>query len=255
MNSSARFHQFPCLDDNYGVLVNNPESGETIAVDAPDGAAVLEAAHSQGWKITHLLITHHHGDHIQGLAEVKGSTGCQVIGPANPAISGIDKTVADGDRLTVAGFTVEVIATPGHTLDMLNFHFPQLETVFTGDTLFAMGCGRVFEGTNEMMWASLEKLTKLPPQTSIYCGHEYTLSNARFSLTVDGTNSDLQARLKEVEAMRAKGMPTIPTSLALELKTNPFLRAADPAIRANLGMANATNGEVFAEIRERKNRG
>ncbi len=253
--SNLQIRQFNCLEDNFGVLVHDPASGETLCIDAPDASAILSALSTNGWKLTHLLVTHHHVDHVQGIAEVKAATGCQVIGPDNAAIEGIDKVVRDGDALQLAGDRIEVIATPGHTLDMLNYHFTHAQIVFTADTLFAMGCGRIFEGTPAQMWQSLQKLAALPPQTRIYCGHEYTLSNARFSVKIDPENQALARRLTEVEALRAQGKPTLPTTLALELETNPFLRASDPAIRRNLGMQNASDAEVFAEIRERKNRG
>lgn len=252
---ALQFHQFTCLDDNFGVLVHNPQTGETISIDAPESGMIRAQLEAKGWKLTHILVTHHHGDHVQGIADLKAMSGCRVIGPDNPKIGDLDETVKDGDRLTIAGEDIAVIATPGHTLDMINFHFRNSGVVFTGDTLFAMGCGRIFEGTPAMMWDSLRKLMALPPETAIYCGHEYTLSNGRFSLTVDGGNAALVKRVEEVEKLRAAGIATLPTTLALELATNPFLRAADPEIRRNLGMENAADAEVFAEIRERKNRG
>lgn len=246
--------QFPCLDDNFGLLVHDSGSGDTLAVDAPDAAAIEAELGKTGWKLTHVLITHHHADHVQGIAALKASTGCTVIGPDNPAIAGLDRHVREGEVLELAGEHIAVIATPGHTLDMLNYHFPKAGIVFTADTLFAMGCGRIFEGTPAQMWGSLQKLAALPPHTKVYCGHEYTLANARFSVRIDPQNPDLASRLAEVEALRAKGKPTLPTTIARELATNPFLRAGDPAIRANLGMAGSSDAQVFAEIRERKNR-
>ncbi|MCG6858970.1 MAG: hydroxyacylglutathione hydrolase [Salaquimonas sp.] len=253
--SDLQFHQFPCLNDNYGVLVHDPVGGETFSVDAPEADAVLKALRDTGWKLTHILVTHHHDDHIQGIARVKAETGAMVIGPASPSIADLDRTVAEGDTIDLVGEEIQVIATPGHTLDMLNYYLPKSSAVFAGDTLFAMGCGRVFEGTPAMMWDSLKKLMALPPETKVYCGHEYTLANAKFSMTVDGTNPDLIARLAEVEALRAAGKPTLPTTMGLELKTNPFLRAADATIRTNLGMQSASDAQVFTEIRGRKDRG
>jgi hydroxyacylglutathione hydrolase len=247
--------QFNCLNDNFGVLIHSGETGETASIDAPDAKAVDAALAQKGWKLTDIFVTHHHSDHTQGIAALKSSTGCRVTGPANPAIPGIDKAVGDGDRFRFAGQTVVVIATPGHTLDMINFHLPDQKVIFTADTLFAMGCGRVFEGTLHQMWQSLEKLSGLPPETTIYCGHEYTLANGRFALTVDGNNPDLIKRVAEVEKLREQGRPTLPTTLALELRTNPFLRPSDPVIRQNLAMENASVGDVFAEIRTRKDRG
>lgn len=250
--ADLQFHQFECLSDNYGVLIHSPDTGETASVDAPDALAVERALAEKGWKLSHFLVTHHHADHVQGIAPLKEKYGARVIGPDNASIDTVDETVGDGDRFTFAGAPVEVIATPGHTLDMLNFHFPDQGVVFTGDTLFAMGCGRVFEGDPEMMWNSLEKLMKLPEATTVYCGHEYTLANGRFALTVDPDNEALKDRVKEVESLREAGKPTVPTTMAKELATNPFLRASDPAIRTHLGMADASDGEVFAEIRKRK---
>ncbi len=250
---SLEFHQFPCLSDNYGVLVHDAASNTTISVDAPDAGAVRDALAEKGWTLTHILVTHHHADHTQGIDELKTVTGCTVIGPDNSEIVGVDRKVADGDVLQLAGDTVSVIATPGHTLDMLNFHFVNAGVLFAADTLFALGCGRVFEGTPEMMWQSLSKLAKLPGETVVYCGHEYTQANAKFSLTIDGGNKALQDRAAQIDEMRARGEPTVPTTIALELETNPFLRASDPQIRKNLGMEAASDSEVFAEIRERKN--
>lgn len=255
--SNLQIHQFPCLGDNYGVLLHDEASGMTASIDAPDGQAVLDALKETGWKLTHILVTHHHADHTQGIDAVLGVYGsCKVIGPTDTMkrVSSIQQGVDDGDTLDFAGQPVQVIGTPGHTLDMINFYFPEQGVVFTGDTLFAMGCGRVFEGNPAMMWASLEKLMKLPVDTAIYCGHEYTVANADFAMSVDGNNPALVARVAEVKALRADGKPTLPTNMQLELDTNPFLRAGDAGIRSNLGMENASDAEVFAEIRGRKDK-
>jgi len=252
---NLEIRQFACLNDNYCVLGHDPATNATFCVDAPDAAAVLNELQRTGWKLSHLFITHHHPDHVQGLSEVKGRTGARVIGPDSPQIAGIDEIVRDGDRFEFSGRSVEVLATPGHTLDMVNYFLPAEKIAFTGDTLFAMGCGRVFEGDAAMMWNSLRKLMALPKDTAIYCGHEYTLANGRFALTVDAGNAALQARVAEVEKIRAAGEPTIPSTLAQELATNPFLRASDADIRRALGMEANSDAEVFAELRERKNRG
>lgn len=252
--SKLQIHQFTCLHDNFGVLVHDAKSGQTICIDAPDAKAVDAALNDKGWKLTHILLTHHHTDHVQGVTELKARHGCVVIGPDNPVIADIDTKVAGGDVLQLAGDAVTVIATPGHTLDMLNFHFAKAGVIFTADTLFALGCGRIFEGTPAQMWASLCKLMVLPAQTQVYCGHEYTLANARFALNIDPENKALQKRAGEIEALRALGKPTVPTSIGLELATNPFLRANDASIRRHLGMESASDAEVFAEIRERKNK-
>jgi hydroxyacylglutathione hydrolase len=245
-------HQFGNLSDNYGALGWGAGSQETFCVDAADAAAILTELEQTGRRLTHALITHHHDDHVAGLAELKAKSGCIAIGPAG--IAGIDRVVRDGERFALCGEEAVAIATPGHTLDMTNYHFPASGIVFTGDTLFAMGCGRIFEGTAAQMWGSLRKLIALPADTRIHCGHEYTLANGRFALSVDPDNAELRRRVAEVEALRAAGRPTIPTLLSLELATNPFLRAGDPAIRRHLGMENATDAEVFGEIRRRKDR-
>lgn len=252
----ARFayHLFPYLSDNYGVLIHDPESGATAAIDAGDGGAVLAALEEKGWNLTDLWITHHHADHTDGVSLVKEKTGCTVTGPKgkSSAIAGIDREVGEGDTFGFAGAEVRVIETPGHTLDMINFHLPSEGVVFTGDTLFTLGCGRVFEGDFAMMWDSLSKLMKLPADTVIYSSHEYTLANAKFALSVDPDNPALKARAAKFEAMRADGKPTVPSTLAEELATNPFLRAADSGIRAHLGMEGESDAAVFAEIRSRK---
>ncbi|MEM9583251.1 MAG: hydroxyacylglutathione hydrolase [Pseudomonadota bacterium] len=245
-----QFHQFTYNSDNYGVLVHDPSSGATACVDAGDGQAVLTALKDTGWSLTHLWITHHHWDHTDGLAEVKTATGCHVIGP--DGIAGIDQILRGGDSFDFAGHRVDLIHTPGHTLDMLNFYIADAQTVFTGDTLFVMGCGRLFEGDGPMMWHSMQKLKALPPETVIYCAHEYTLASLDFALSIDPDNAALLVQADRVRARRAKGEATVPTDLATELATNPFLRPGDPAIRATLGMQTASDAEVFTEIRARK---
>lgn len=253
--TAVEIRQFSCLSDNFGVLIHDPESGTTVAIDVPDAAPYLAALQETGWELSHILITHHHWDHVQGLGELKEKTGPQVIGPerSRQKIAGLDKTVEDGDKVFTGPFTVEAIGTPGHTIDQISWYFPELKIAHTGDTLFALGCGRVFEGDMEMMWASLSTLKRrLPAETTIYSGHEYTQSNARFALTIDPENPDLQARAKEIDALRADGKPTLPTTMAKELATNPFLRADDPGVKRALGMAEASDADVFAEIRTRK---
>ena len=242
-------HQFGYNSDNYGVLLHDAERGETALVDAGDAAAAEAALDESGWPLTQIWITHHHGDHTAGLAELAGD-GVEVFGPCG--VDNVGTILAGGDSFAFAGRNVEVIATPGHTLDMLNFHLPSEKLAFTGDTLFAMGCGRLFEGDAPMMWDSLERLMALPDDTVIYCAHEYTAANARFALSVDPGNAALQRRGAAVDELRAAGQPTVPTMMALEKMTNPFLRAADPAIRSHLGMESESDAAVFAEIRARK---
>ena len=252
---SLEIRQFMCLDDNFGVLAHDPGSGATLAVDVPDADAVAAELDKAGWKLTHILITHHHADHTQGLKALKQKTGAHVIGPVKSAsrFAEFDQSVGDGDAVRFGDGEIRCIATPGHTLDQISYWIPDAAVAFTGDTLFAMGCGRIFEGTPDMMWASMEKLrATLPPHTEIYCGHEYTLANARFAVTVDPSNSALAERLAEVEALRAAGKPTLPTTMALEMQTNPFLRAGDPGVQEGVGLAGAPADEVFAEVRRRK---
>jgi len=253
--SGLEFHQYPYGGDNYGVLVHDSQSGATASIDAGDASATMAALEATGWTLSHLLLTHHHADHTAGTVDVKNATGCKVIGPEqlSAKIDGIDEHVNDGDVIEFAGRKVAVIHTPGHTTDMMNFHFIDDQVVFTGDTLFAMGCGRLFEGDAAMMFNSMQKLKALPPETTVYCSHEYTATNARFALDVDPDNSVLKDRASKVKALRADSIPTVPCLLSDELATNPFLRTADAAIRQTLQMQNANDVDVFAELRNRRN--
>ncbi|MHA7775729.1 hydroxyacylglutathione hydrolase [Roseibium sp. M-1] len=255
LSDTTEIHQFPCLDDNFGVLVHDTESGTTIAVDVPHAGAYVEALEKTGWSLTHILITHHHWDHVQGLGELKQKTGATVIGPERSRlkISELDNTVEDGDEVRCGPYEVKAISTPGHTLDQISWFIPSIKMAHTGDTLFSLGCGRVFEGDKEMMWSSLAKLMRqLPDDTVIYCGHEYTEANARFSLTIEPANAELKARAEEVAALRARGEATLPTTMGREKATNPFLRAGEPSVAAALGMEGKPAAEVFTEIRTRK---
>jgi hydroxyacylglutathione hydrolase len=245
---------FSCRSDNYGVLVHDPETGLTATIDAPEEAPILEAAGRRGWTISHIFTTHHHIDHVEANLALKEKFGCEIIGPINEALAipGLDRTVADGDEFHFGEHLVRVIETPGHTAGHICYHFPDDKILFAADTLFALGCGRLFERTAADMWHSLQKLSVLPDETAIYFGHEYTLSNARFALTIDPDNERLKARAAQIEADRAQGKFTIPTMMGLEKETNPFLRATDPTIRRNLVMESRTSEEVFAEIRKRK---
>jgi hydroxyacylglutathione hydrolase len=243
-------HQFTYGGDNYGVLLQEPDSGATALVDAGDATAAFAALAETGWSLSQIWLTHHHGDHTAGTTEIVAATGAGVHGPAS--IASVTTPVADGGEIDFGGVKVTAIATPGHTMDMLNFHIPSEKLLFTGDTLFAMGCGRLFEGDAATMWASLCKLMSLDDETVIYCGHEYTAANADFALSVDPDNDALLRRVAAVRDLRSAGQPSIPTMLALEKLTNPFLRASDPSIRAHLGMADADDVDVFTEIRLRK---
>ena len=249
-----QFHQFTCRDDNYGVLVHDPDSGQCASIDAPGEAAVLAALQETGWQLSHILVTHWHMDHVEGISGLKKTYRCHVIGPAREAdkIKDLDESVDDGDTFQFGGEKVQVISTPGHTLGMINFYFEKSNTVFAGDTLFALGCGRIFEGDGPMMCESLQKLAILPRQTVVYCGHEYTLANGRFALSVDGDNEALKARMEVIVKLRDEDKPTLPTTIGEELDTNPFMRADDSSIRRHLGMENASDSAVFTEIRKRK---
>ena len=254
---TAHFVQFPCLSDNYGVLVHDSTTGATAAIDAPDAGAVLAALDGQGWTLTDILVTHHHADHVQGIAGVKARfPKVRVVAPAREAarIGKVDVEVSEGDVVAVGDLQAKVIETPGHTAGHIVYWFEDDDALFAGDTLFALGCGRVLETPMSTMWDSLVKLSQLPGETQVYCGHEYTESNAKFALTVDPTNDLLTQRAREVGELRAKGMATLPTTIALELATNPFLRAEQPDVQAGVGMPGGDPGAVFAELRERKNR-
>ncbi|WP_378948230.1 hydroxyacylglutathione hydrolase [Mesorhizobium sp. ANAO-SY3R2] len=245
---------FMCRTDNFGALLHDRDSGETAIIDAPEEAPIIDAITHSGWTPSMLLITHHHGDHVEANLALKRRYKLRIIGPEaeRDKIPGIDDTVEEGSVIPFGEERIEVISTPGHTAGHVCYHLPKAKAAFTADTLFAMGCGRLFERPAPVMFESLKKLAALPADTAIYCGHEYTLSNARFALTVDPDNAALQARAAKVEALRAEGKPTLPTTIGEELATNPFLRWADPAIRKHLGMEKASDVEVFAEIRRRK---
>jgi hydroxyacylglutathione hydrolase len=249
-------HQFPMRSDNYGVLLHDPATEATASIDAPDAEELFAALHEKGWVLTHILITHHHHDHTAGNTIVKRMTGCTIIGPAKEAgsIPGIDVTVKDGDTVEIGSVKGKVIETPGHTRGHVSYSFRDDKLVFVGDTLFSVGCGKLLEGDAKMMWSSLEKLAKLPPDTKLYCGHEYTNNNCRFALTVEPENAALQARATEVAELAAKGEPALPTTIAQELATNPFLRPTSPAIQKRLGMEGRELSEIFGEIRKRKDR-
>lgn len=251
---TLQIDQFMCRSDNFGVLVHDPKSGETALIDAPELSSILEAIERTGWKPTQILTTHHHVDHVEANLALKQRFNLTITGPKaeKDKIPGIDVTVGEGDTVRIGRHVGRVIETPGHTLGHVSFHFADAKVAFTADTLFALGCGRIFEGTPAMMHQSMQKLAALPDDTIIHCGHEYTLSNARFAVTVDPDNEALKARKARFEALIADGKPTLPVRLGDEKATNPFLRPSDPAIRRVLGMEKASDAEVFAEIRKRK---
>lgn len=246
----------PCLSDNYAYVLHDAADGFCAVVDPSEAAPVLEVLRARGWKLTHVLNTHHHLDHTGGNLALKEEFGAKIVGPGKDRerIPGIDVGV-DGDTSFALGkHSIRILEIPAHTRAHIAFVFESDRSVFTGDTLFAMGCGRLFEGTPEMMWSSLSTLMTLPDDTRVYCGHEYTLSNGRFALTLEPGNEDLQRRVVEVERMRAAGSPTVPSTIGLERKTNPFLRPQSREIRQTLGMENAGDVEVFAAMRARKDK-
>lgn len=243
----------PCRSDNYAFLIHNDETGATALVDAPEAAAIQNALEARGWLLTDILITHHHHDHVEGVDALR-SDGVRVIGAAADAyrLPRLDLAVGDGDQFQAAGQTIKVFDVSGHTVGHIAFHLPDTAHVFTADSLMALGCGRLFEGTPEQMWDSLSKLAALPPETVVCSGHEYTQSNGAFALTVDPDNEELKQRVDDVALARAQGKATVPSLLSLELATNPFLRADKPALKRQVGLPNGTDVEVFAEIRRRK---
>ncbi|MFG1418570.1 hydroxyacylglutathione hydrolase [Xanthobacter sp. V0B-10] len=251
----AEIRLVPCLADNYAVLLHDPATEATAVVDAPDGAAIIAAADAAGWPINQVLVTHHHADHVQGIPALKDRYGATVVGPRKEAalIPGIDAVVEDGDPVAVGGLVGRVLEVPGHTAGHVAYLFEGERLLFSGDTLFSLGCGRAFECEPAVLWRSLLRLRALPEALSVYCGHEYTLSNARFALSVDPDNADLKAFAARAEAERAAGRPTVPSRLAEEIAANPFLRADDAALAARLGLAGAEPAAVFTELRARKN--
>jgi hydroxyacylglutathione hydrolase len=253
---TAQTRLFPCLKDNYGVLVHDPATGATAAIDAPEAAPVEAALVAAGWTLTDILVTHHHGDHVGGIAQLKQKYSCRVVGPHDKSarIANVDVRVGEGDTVKIGGLTARVLETPGHTLDHISYVFDGERALFAADTLFSIGCGRVFEGTYPMMWNSLLKLRALPDDIRLYCGHEYTAANVKFALTVEPDNAALKARAAEVTRLRAEGKPTIPVTMGEEKRANVFLRADDPQVAAAVGLAGEPAARVFAEVRARKNR-
>jgi hydroxyacylglutathione hydrolase len=253
----AHVHQFLCLSDNFGVLVHDPLSKSTAAIDVPEAGPVLAALEQQGWELTDILVTHRHADHVQGIPEVKARfPKARVVAPAGEAekVPMVDETVREGDLVKVGSLTAQVYETPGHTIGHIVYYFDQDRLLFAGDTLFSIGCGRVNEAPMVVMWESLVKLAALPEETAVYCGHEYTIANGKFALTIDPDNTILQEHLAKCAAIRERGGFTLPSTIGLELAINPFLRAEVPEVQAQVGMAGQDPAAVFAEIRERKNR-
>ncbi|MCI2400610.1 hydroxyacylglutathione hydrolase [Aliiroseovarius subalbicans] len=246
----------PCLADNYAFLLHDSDTGETAVADVPESWPIQAELEERGWRLSHILITHHHDDHIDGVEELRKETGAKVIGAAADAhrLPPLDLELGDGDSFDFAGHQVDVLDVSGHTVGHIAFHIPDARAVFTGDSLMALGCGRLFEGTPTQMRHSLSALASLPDDTQVCSGHEYTAANARFALSVDPDNPALIQRARDIEVARAASKATVPSLLSLEKATNPFLRAHLPKMKASLGMSDATDTAVFAEIRARKDR-
>ncbi len=239
--------------NNYGMLLHSRTTGETAAIDCGDATETKKALERTGWKLNEIWITHHHPDHIGGVLELKAETGSYVRGPEQGRslpIRGLDVDYWDGASFTFAGHEVKILATPGHTLDMINFYLGDQDAVFTGDTLFTLGCGRIFDGSPSLLKQSLSKLTALPPQTLVFGAHEYTSTNIAFTQKVDPHSIAVQERIARLEKLLDAGQATVPVKLAGELATNPFLRVDDPGVRAALGMETASDDEVFARLRD-----
>jgi len=247
-------HQFPCLGDNYGYLIHDEENDLTAAIDTPEASKIEEALKEKSWKLTHILNTHHHYDHSGGNEELKAKWGCVIVGSKSDAdrIPGIDEQVGDGDTYTFGSHVAKVLDVSGHTQGHIAYYFEADQILFSGDALFALGCGRLFEGSAEQMWTSLQKLIALPDDTTVYCAHEYTQSNARFALTVEPQNNELQERVKVIDELRSANKPTVPSNLGVEKRTNPFLRPMSSDLQETLGMTAAPLVDVFAETRLRK---
>ena len=251
---ALRIETIPCRSDNYAYLVHAPGSERAVLVDAPEAAPIARALSAGGWRLEAIVLTHHHHDHVEGVEELRTAFGARVLGAAADAhrLPPLDEALEDGQEITICGARGHVMDASGHTIGHIALHLPEAGAAFTGDSLMALGCGRLFEGTPEMMWQSLSRLAALPGETLICSGHEYTLNNARFALTVDPDNSALISRKERIGAAREAGRATVPSVLSEELATNPFLRPGEPAIRARLGMTEASDVAVFAEIRRRK---
>jgi len=245
-------HQFPCLSDNYGYLLHDTDSNETVCIDTPDADAYMHEAAARGWQITQIWNTHWHPDHAGGNEAIKQAAGCRVTAPVGdaPKIAAIDATVGGGDKVMIGNYEAHVIDVGGHTLGHIAYWLPDAGIAFVGDSLFALGCGRMFEGTPEQFWASLVRLRELPDETLIYCAHEYTQANARFALHADPGNAELKDYAREIAERRKNDEPTVPARLSLECATNPFLRADASEMRARWG--GATPVETFAALRTAK---
>lgn len=246
----------PCLADNYAYLIRDEDSGQVAVVDVPEAGPILGVLKDLNWPLHQILITHHHYDHIDGLEELRKATKAKVYGAAadSQRLPPLDLALTEGDTFKLGNETCDILDVSGHTIGHIAFLFKAASAVFSADSLMSLGCGRLFEGDFPMMWRSLQKFKALPDDTLVYSGHEYTMSNAKFALTIEPDNADLQARIKDIEDKRANNIPTVPASIGLEKATNPFLRADLPEVKALMAMADASDAAVFGEIRSRKDR-
>src|ERR1700722_7002298 len=253
---AAEIRLFPCLSDNFGYLIHAPATKATPSIDPPEAAPVIAALERENWQLTDILITHHHHDHVGGVAELKQKYGCRVVAPHDKStkIANVDLRTAQGDVLKIGSLLARVLETPGHTLDHVSYVFDNEKALFAADTLFSIGCGRVFEGTYPMMWESLLKLRALPDDFKLYCGHEYTALNIKFALTIEPDNAALKARAEEVKRLREANKPTIPTLLGEEKKANVFLRADEPSVAASGRMKGQSAADGVRELGDAKNK-
>lgn len=245
---------FPCLTDNYGFLLHDPNSGQTATIDTPDADEIMRQADQAGWTLTHIFNTHHHLDHVGGNQKIKQQKGVTIIGPRAEAarIPGIDQAVGEGDIIKLGEHPIQIMDTPAHTAGHIAYYIRQQNIIFVGDTLFALGCGRLFEGTAAQMWAALEKFSALPGKTKVYCAHEYTLSNGRFAQTIEPKNPELQAYMARARTLRDQDRPTIPTTIAAERSANPFMRAHLDTLALAVDLPGHSPAEILGEIRRRK---
>ncbi len=252
--SKLDVYMFPALSDNYCYLIHDANAGVTGVIDTPDIPAIEKALEKTGWSLTHILNTHHHADHAGGNLELKEKTGCTIVGSAKDAarIPGIDIKVTEGDAYEFGGHKAQILDVSGHTIGHIAYWFSDDGVAFVGDALFTLGCGRMFEGTPDQMWGSLQKLMALPDDTTVYCAHEYTAANAKFALSVEPHNEALIERAKEIDKLRSQNIPTVPTTIGEEKATNPFLRPASADLQATIGLTGAPLVDVFAETRRLK---
>ncbi len=244
----------PCLSDNYAYLLRDEATGKTGLVDAPDATPIFESLEARGWGLDLILITHHHNDHVAGVDTLRARFGAEVAGAIadKHRLPKLDIALAEGDSVKLGHSAAQVLEVPGHTIGHIAFHFPESRALFSADSLMALGCGRLFEGTPEQMWNSLSRMAALPGNTLVYSGHEYSGSNARFALSIEPDNAALKARVEAINLTLKEGLPTVPVALSVEQDTNPFLRAADAALKMRLGYSHQSDAQVFAAIRRRK---